>query len=262
MKERVLQTAKQAARRAGSIIMEASGDLEVSSKGVSNLVTATDLEAQRVIIKTILEAFPDHSVLGEEDDQLAAIDADHLWVIDPLDGTNNFVHGVPQYAVSVAYAERGVVRAGVVLDPNRNELFSAAIGQGAALNGRPIRVGQSEAVDQLLVATGFYYERGALMERTLEAIGRLFRSNVHGIRRFGSAALDLCWVACGRFDAFFEYHLSPWDYAAATLMIQEAGGRCEDRFGAPLRLGAESVIAANPAVFDGFAAVVRCDEQE
>jgi myo-inositol-1(or 4)-monophosphatase len=262
--ENVEQVACQAARRAGDLILQATGEIGVSAKGegLSNLVTEVDIEAQRVIIETIRQHFPEHAVLGEEDGQVGAIDAEHLWVIDPLDGTNNFVHGVPQYAVSVAYAERGVVQAGAVLDPNRAELFAAIRGRGATLNGRPIHVSDRPSLGQLMVATGFYYERGVLMQRTLDAIARLFSHDIHGIRRFGAAALDLCWVACGRFDAFFEYHLSPWDYAAATLAIEEAGGRCEDRRGAPLRLGADSVVTANPAVFDAFAAVVRCHDED
>jgi len=262
--EQIIEVARSAALRAGALIGRTTGEIEVSIKGdgASNLVTQVDLAAQQAVIETIHETFPGHAVLGEEEDQVAAIDAEHLWVIDPLDGTNNFVHGVPQYAVSVAYAERGVVQAGAVLDPNRSELFTAMRGRGASLNGRPIRVGGRSSLDQILVATGFYYERGVLMERTLAAIGRLFRHDIHGIRRFGAAALDLCWVACGRFDAFFEYRLSPWDYAAATLAIEEAGGRCEDRRGTPLRLGADSVVAANHAVFDAFAEVVRCHDEE
>lgn len=262
--ERVIEVARQAADGAAGVISRATDEIEINAKGdgLNNLVTEVDVEAQRIVIETILESFPDHAVLGEENDQVAAIDAPHLWVVDPLDGTNNFVHGVPQYAVSVAYSESGAVQAGVVLDLNRNERFEAVRGHGATLNGQPIHVSRRPTIDQILVGTGFYYERGVLMERTLEAIGRLFRRDIRGVRRFGAAALDLCWVACGRFDAFFEYHLAPWDYAAATLAIEEAGGRLEDRFGEPLRLGAASVVTANAEVFDSFAEVVRCHDEE
>jgi myo-inositol-1(or 4)-monophosphatase len=255
--EHYLTVAIRAARAAGEIIMQSRADIRVEEKEREGLVTELDLESQAKIIQIIHEVFPDHAILGEEGDNQAAADAPHLWVIDPLDGTNNFVHSIPQYAVSIAYVEAGRILAGVVLDPVRDELFSAVQGQGAFLNGKPIRVSERASLTEVMVATGFYYERDEMMERTLDAIRALFRQQIHGIRRFGSAALDLCWIACGRFDAFFEYRLSPWDFAAGALIVSEAGGRLEDREGRPLDLTSSSMVTANPDLFESFAEVVR-----
>ncbi len=252
-----LELAQGVAREAGAILRRSLSDLEVETKGATELVTRVDYASQELIFGRIHERYRDDAFLGEEGEGQAGTDAPRLWVVDPLDGTNNYVHGIPQFCVSIAYAEEGVVRAGVVYDPTRDEMFAAASGGGAFLNGRPIRVSERERLDDIVVATGFYYDRDELMERTLDAMGRLFRRNVHGIRRFGSAALDLCWLACGRFDAYFEYRLSPWDFAAASLVAREAGGRLSDRSGAPLTLASSSMLAANPRVYDSFAAVVR-----
>jgi myo-inositol-1(or 4)-monophosphatase len=144
-----------------------------------------------------------------------------------------------------------------VLDPVRDELFTAVRGQGATLDGRAIHVSERTALDTIVVATGFYYDRDVAMERTLGTIRRLFGCGVRGVRRFGAAALDLCWIACGRFDAFFEYRLSVWDFAAAALIIREAGGRTEDRSGRSLDLSSSSVVAANPGLYDAFFEQVR-----
>jgi myo-inositol-1(or 4)-monophosphatase len=255
--KQTLSVAERAARAAGEIIMQSGDDIRVEEKEREGLVTELDLESQAKIIQIIHEVFPDHAILGEEGDNQAAVDAPYLWVIDPLDGTNNFVHSIPQYSVSIAYAEAGKLLAGVVLDPLRDELFSAVHGQGAFLNGQPIRVSERANLNEVMVATGFYYERDEMMERTLDAIRALFRRQIHGIRRFGSAALDLCWIACGRFDAFFEYRLSPWDFAAGALIVSEAGGRLEDREGRPLDLTSSSMVTANQHLFDSFAEVVR-----
>jgi myo-inositol-1(or 4)-monophosphatase len=252
-----LTVAVRAARAAGEIIMQPGIDIRVEEKEREGLVTELDFASQARIIQIIHQVFPDHAILGEEGDDQAAVDAPHLWVIDPLDGTNNFVHSIPQYSVSIAYAEAGNILAGVVLDPVRDELFSAAQGQGAFLNGKPIRVSERASLTEVMVATGFYYDRDETMERTLDAIRALFRQQIHGIRRFGSAALDLCWIACGRFDAFFEYQLSPWDFAAGALIVREAGGLLEDRKGRPIDLTSSSMVTANPLLFESFAEVVR-----
>jgi myo-inositol-1(or 4)-monophosphatase len=171
-----------------------------------------------------------------------------LWIIDPLDGTNNFSHSIPLYCVSIAFASRGEVKVAAIYDPNRDELFSAVRGQGAQLNGSPIRVSAASELKEAIICTGFYYDRGQIMRATLKAIETLFTNGVRGVRRLGSAALDLCWVANGRLDGFFEYRLAPWDYAAGWLIVAEAGGDCSNRDGQAMTLDANNITAASPAV--------------
>ncbi len=256
-----LRIATEAARAAGKRLVELLGKAAIEQKGsTQNLVTQADLEAEEIITSLIARAFPDHKFLREEGESTGAADDDHLWVIDPLDATNNYAHGIPHFAVSIAYAEKGVAMAGAILDPMRDELFTATRGGGAFLNGAPIHVSDHAELSDCIIGTGFYYDRGALMERTLRGIHDLFKRNIRGIRRFGSAAVDLCWVACGRFDGFFEYRLSPWDYAAGGLIIEEAGGKCYDRGGFPLKLDSGSVIVANAKVAGELAEVVRWED--
>ncbi len=253
-----LELATRAAKTAGQRLTELLGKAKVEQKGsTQNLVTQADLEAEEIITSMILDAFPDHKFLREEGESTGGADSDHLWVIDPLDATNNYAHGIPHYAVSVAYYQKGAPIAGVILDPTRDELFSAARGGGAFLNGEPIRVSKHAELSDCIIGTGFYYDRGALMERTLKGVHDLFKRNIRGIRRFGSAAVDLCWVACGRFDGFFEYRLSPWDYAAGGLIIEEAGGKCFDRNGEPLQLDSGSVIVSNHNIAGKLVDVVK-----
>ncbi|MFT4692923.1 MAG: myo-inositol-1(or 4)-monophosphatase [Limisphaerales bacterium] len=244
-----MKTARAAAERAGECLMQMLGTAEISQKETTNnLVTQADVEAERLITETIRAKFPDHSFLLEEGQSTGTAEADHLWIVDPLDATNNYAHGIPHFCVSIAYAEKGVLQAGVILDPIRNECFHAERGKGAFMNDQPIHVTASNNLEECIVGTGFYYDRGALMEKTLKSIHTLFSRNIRGIRRMGSAALDLCWVANGRFDAFFEYQLAPWDYAAGKLIIEEAGGICTDRSGNPLVIDSRSVVVANPHV--------------
>ncbi|MCF7763921.1 MAG: inositol monophosphatase [Verrucomicrobia bacterium] len=253
-----LQIASDAARAAGDRLLSLRGRAAISQKESShNLVTQADFEAEEIITQWISQRCEAHTFLCEEGGATGTLQDPHLWVIDPLDATNNYAHGIPHFCISIAYAENGVVRVGVVYDPVRQELFSAVRGGGAFLNGQPIRPTCSNSLEQCIVGTGFFYDRGEMMQHTLDSIGRLFSRNIRGIRRMGSAAIDLCWVACGRFDAFFEYRLAPWDYAAGALIIAEAGGRCADRDGGPLDLSSESVIAANGPVFGAFLDVIR-----
>ncbi len=197
-----------------------------------------------MISRIIAEHFPGHVVLGEEMTADGGIDAEHLWIIDPLDGTSNYAHGIPHFCISIGYARQGQRRVGVVYDPVRDEMFTALAGGGSQLNGAPIRVSQPHDLTQCLIATGFFYERGDVMERTLDSLRELFHCNIRCMRRMGAAALDLSWIACGRMQGFFEYHLAPWDYAAGSLIVEEAGGTCSDRAGAPLTLGSR---ASSPA---------------
>ncbi len=248
--------AQDAARRAGKVIMERQGRASISEKAINNLVTEADLSAQETIIKTIRGHFPGHSIIAEEKDFSAKNDAAELWIIDPLDGTNNFAHTIPHFSISIAYSQSGRVSAGVIYDPVRNEMFSATRDKGAFMNGEAIRVSDAPSLREAIVATGFYYDRGIIMRKTLKSIEKLFEANIHGIRRFGSAALDLCWVACGRFDAYYEYKLSTWDFAAGMLILEEAGGRCTDQEGGRLDLNSTGIAVSNGKFHSEFLNVV------
>ncbi|TVR69293.1 MAG: inositol monophosphatase [Spirochaetaceae bacterium] len=224
-------------------------------------VTAADKEAEQAIRDHLMRAYPDHHFLGEESSRAdsaerAGSPADHLWIIDPIDGTANFVHGIPHYGVSVAYAEAGRVMAAACLDVERNELFTAIRGQGTRLQGEPIHVSSATTLSDAMVCTGFYYDRGAIMEKTLEAIRSLFGRGIHGIRRSGSAVIDICWLAAGRFDAFFEFELSPWDFAAAALIAEEAGALLARADGSPLTLTTGSFACAPPRLLKELLSVI------
>ncbi len=208
------------------------------------LVTKADVEAEQAIVDEIKKTFPGHHFLGEESYSDDAT-SEHLWIIDPLDGTNNFAHGIPRFAVSVAYYRNGIAQCGAVINPVTGELFSAEQGRGAFHDGIPTRVNQHSQLNQTMIAVGFYYDRGKMMEATLAAIGDLFRQNIQGIRRFGAASLDLIDVGLGRYGGYFEFTLSPWDFAAAKLFVEEAGGRVTDCTGEPVPLSKSSLLASN-----------------
>ncbi len=251
-----LQVAQAAAREAGNIILQHQGCGAISEKAENNLVTEADLTAQDAIIRVIEEHFFGHSIIAEEQDISAQSDSANLWIIDPLDGTNNFAHTIPHFCVSIAFARSGQVVAGVVFDPSRDEMFTASQGNGAFMNGEPISTSGARSLKEAIIATGFYYDRDAIMRKTLKSIENLFAANIHGIRRFGSAALDLCWVACGRFDAYFEYKLSVWDFAAGMFILEEAGGCCTDQQGGPLKLTSTGVAVTNGRFHNEFLDIV------
>lgn len=256
--EKPVELAKKAALEAAQLIKSYQGKSKISQKSSTfNLVTQADTEAEKLIAGILTEGLPGSSILAEETHQSEDIYKQKLWIVDPLDGTNNFAHGIPQFSVSIAYAESGQVKLGLVYDINRDEIFVAEAGEGAYLNETRILVSERKDLTEAVVATGFYYDRGELVDKTLTSIGRLLKANVHGIRRFGSAALDLCWVACGRFDAYFEYTLSPWDYAAGMLIIREAGGYFCDRKGNDGNLESRSVICCNRLLHDEFIKMVK-----
>ncbi len=219
------------------------------SKESYNLVSDADVESEQAIVKTIRQSFPHHEILGEEGHH-ADISAEHLWVIDPLDGTNNFAHHIPHFAISVAYYYQGIPQIGIVYNPIRDDLYQAIKGQGATHNGKPISVGKQTRLDEVLIGVGFYYDRGSMMVATLEAIETLFGQNIHGIRRMGTASLDLCQVASGMFGAYFEYLLSPWDYAAGRLVVEEAGGRITTCDGRDVGLQKCSILASNTTLHE------------
>ncbi len=254
--QRILKVAESAALSSAEILVRHFGTAEVHQKSTQNLVTQADYESETRVSEIIAQHFPDHRIMREEGESTGDASAEHLWVVDPLDATNNYAHGIPHYCVSIAYAYRGEVQVGVVLDPSRNELFSAVKGEGAYLNGKRIRVSQPDGLTDCLIATGFFYERGEVVQLTLDSIARLFQRNIRGIRRMGAAALDLTWVACGRMQGFFEYRLAPWDFAAGWLIVNEAGGRCCDETGSALSLRSNGIITASATVFDALTEVV------
>lgn len=257
-----LNVAIAAAEKGGEITSRYFGNL--ASAGIQNksrneqsegLVTKADLESEQAIVAAIKQQFPSHHFLGEEEHS-DSIDAEHLWVIDPLDGTNNFAHGIPHFAVSVAYYRNGRAHCGAILNPATGELFTAVQGGGAFLNSKPVQVNSHGKLNQTIVATGFYYDRGAMMKATLATINDLFDQDIHGIRRFGAAALDLVYVGSGRFGGFFEFTLSPWDFAAAALFVQEAGGTVTTCMGEPLPLTKTSVLATNGPLHEAMQPIV------
>ena len=230
--------------------------LDIRTKGVANYVTQADLAAETAVVQTILDAFPSHAILSEESHSDRA-DAEHSWIIDPLDGTNNFIHGMPHFAVSIGYYQNGEGILGIVTSPATGDWFVAARGEGAWFNGQPIQVSRAQGLEQAMIACGFYYDRDQMMQSTLDTIGDLFRTQIHGIRRFGAAALDLAWVAAGWFDGFFEYRLSPWDIAAGAVIIQEAGGKVSDCMGNPVALNrSSSLCASNQALHPAMLEII------
>jgi myo-inositol-1(or 4)-monophosphatase len=255
MKE--LEIAQDAARAGGEIL---SGyfqqGIEFRTKQACDLVSNADVESERVIAEIIRATFPDHEILGEEGHQ-ADVSAEHLWVIDPLDGTTNFAHDIPHFAVSIGYYHKGEPIVGVIYNPARDEWFHAVRGEGAFAKGKQVSVATHQLLSESLVGVGFYYDRGAMMQATLASIDQLFQKQIHGIRRFGTASLDLVQVGCGMFGAFFEYELSPWDFAAGRLFVEEAGGRVTTCDGSPLPIEKTSLLASNGALHDAMLAIVR-----
>lgn len=249
-----LKCAQNAAKKAGAAILSQIGTVKVEEKDSSyNLVTTADTMAQQIITDSIRATFPDDAIYGEEGNAgRPSLDVPRLWVIDPIDGTTNFAHCIPHYATSIAFAQKGTVECGCVLDIPKNELFSAQRATGAWCNGSPIRVSATNQLTQAVIATGFYYERGPIMLKTLDTMRQLYLANIQGIRRMGSAALDLCYVACGRYDGYFEYRLSPWDFAAGMLIVEEAGGSFRDSDGTAQGLHSAGVLASNTALTEPF----------
>ena len=248
----LLNIAVRAARRAGEVIVRSLGrvdTLTVTAKGRNDFVTEVDQAAEREIIGSIRRLYPDHAFLAEESGVSGQNEV--VWIIDPLDGTTNFLHGNPVFAVSIACQIRGRLEHAVVYDPMRQELFTASRGDGAQLDNRRIRVSSHKTLEGALIGTGFPYRDNT---RWLDEYLRMFRDvmiNTAGIRRPGAASLDLAYVAAGRLDAFWEFGLSPWDTAAGTLLIQEAGGRIGTLTGAEYTQGGH-IVAGTPKVYDAL----------
>jgi len=258
---RELELAKQAAIAGGAILTEyfRSGLAQARQKDPAktyDLVSRADVESEEAIVRLIRDAFPGHEILAEEG-QRGATDAEHLWVVDPLDGTTNFLHQIPHYAISIAYYRSGQAICVVVYNPSRNDWYEAVQGQGARFQGEAIHVAKCQRLDEALVGIGFYYDRGAMMQATLDATRDLFEQQIHGIRRFGTASLDLAQVAAGAIGAYFEYELSPWDFAAGRLLVEEAGGHVTDCRGDRLQLKKSSVLASNTLLHPSVLAITR-----
>jgi myo-inositol-1(or 4)-monophosphatase len=245
-----LTTAVKAARRAGQIITRASQDvdlLKVSSKRQNDFVTEVDRAAEDAIVGILREAYPDHAILAEESGD-SGPESEYRWIIDPLDGTTNFIHGMPQYAVSIALEHRGQMQSAVVFDPVRNEMFTASRGRGAFLNDRRIRVSRRAKLSEALLGTGFPYREWDHVDAYLGMFKSLMEKT-SGLRRPGAAALDLAYVACGRFDGFFEIGLSPWDIAGGSLLVSEAGGLVGNLQGEPGYMESGNLVAATPRIY-------------
>jgi myo-inositol-1(or 4)-monophosphatase len=249
----MLNTAVKAARRAASIINRASFDIDrikVTQKGHNDFVTEVDQAAEQAIIDVLKTAYPDHAILAEETGASSNLhdENDNVWIIDPLDGTTNFIHGFPQYCVSIALQQRGIITQAVIFDPTRNDLFTATKGSGAYLNEKRIRVSRRDKMADALLGTGFPFRNGDGLEEYIKMF-RIMTEKCAGLRRPGAAALDLAYVAAGRLDGFFERGLQPWDMAAGSLLVTEAGGIVGTFAGESDYLYKNEAIAATPKVF-------------
>ncbi len=240
----ILAVASEAALKAGGILRDnIQGIREITMKGAINLVTEMDMKSERVVVETLLASFPGHGVIAEEETRIQS-GSGFTWIIDPLDGTTNYAHGYPCFSVSIALEQEGVIVLGVVYDPMRDELFTARKKKGAFLNGKPIKVSGVDTLIKSLLATGFPYDRTVSEKNNLDNFHDLLMASQE-VRRDGSAALDLCSVASGRFDGFWELKLKPWDVAAGILIVLEAGGEVSDFSGTKFSIHDDEILASN-----------------
>jgi myo-inositol-1(or 4)-monophosphatase len=259
--EPMINIALRAARKAGENIVRASDDLErfeVKAKGVNNFVSEVDIAAEKDIIYHLHKAYPEHAILGEETGLTGSAEAEYRWIIDPLDGTTNFIRGIPHYAVSIACTYRGKLEHAVIVDPVRREEFTASRGRGAQLNGHRLRVSKRTSLEGALLGTGIPFkdhcdDKLAAYSKSLE----LLASQCAGIRRAGAASLDLAYVAAGRLDAFWEIGLQSWDIAAGALLIKEAGGLVADIDSSDNYMESGNIVAGNPKCFKAVLQAVK-----
>ena len=252
-----LNIAVKAARRAGSIITRASediGSLTINDKGFNDFVSEVDLASEKEIIRVLKTAYPDHAFLGEESG--LTHQADNIWIIDPLDGTTNFLHGFPQYCISIALEQKGEITQAVIYDPNRNALFTATKGQGAYLNQRRIRVSNKSKLKDSVLGTGFPFKDFQHLPVYLKIFEEVVRGT-SGIRRPGAAALDLAYVAAGWFDGFFEINLSKWDIAAGGLLVTEAGGIVSDFSEKEGWIESGNIVATTPKIYEPLIKIIQ-----
>ncbi|MFO8084578.1 MAG: inositol monophosphatase family protein [Desulfobacterales bacterium] len=242
--------------RGSEILRKYFGKLPgVMKKGAIDLVTEADLEAERAIIKVIQNVFPEHSILAEESG-LNQAHSDYQWIIDPLDGTTNFAHELGIFAVSIAFSFKNEISFGFVLNPVTGELFTAEKGKGAKLNGTPVSVSNTEKISESLLVTGFPYNHPEIIDSIMFRFGRCISAS-QGVRRLGSAALDLCFVACGRFEGFWEQNLKPWDTAAGMLIVKEAGGRVTDFSDNPYEIHHKEILASNTKIHQSMIDILK-----
>lgn len=259
--EPMVNIALRAARKVGENIVRASDDLDrvdIQSKGANDFVTEVDISAEQEIIYHLQKAYPDHAILGEEGGLVGDANAEYRWIIDPLDGTTNFIRGIPHYAISIACLYRGKIEHAVVLDPVRREEFTASRGRGAQLNGRRIRVSPLDSLDGALLGTGIPFKNHC--DDQLEPYAKsieVLAGQCAGIRRAGAAALDLAYVAAGRLDAFWEIGLASWDIAAGALLVKEAGGLVADINGSDSYLESGNIVCGNPKCFKAVLQATR-----
>jgi myo-inositol-1(or 4)-monophosphatase len=249
----MLNTAVKAARRGAALINRASFDtdrLQVTEKQHNDFATDVDQAVEQAIIEVLLKAYPDHAILAEESGASANMhdDNENVWIIDPIDGTTNFIHGFPQYCVSIALQQRGVITQAVVYDPSRNDLFTATKGSGAYLNDKRLRVTKHDRLANALISTGFATRKNQSLDEYMQ-MQRLLLEKCQGVRTLGAAALDLAYIASGRFDGFCLKGLKPWDIAAGALLITESGGIVGDFSGESEYLHKGNIIAASPKIF-------------
>ena len=258
MNEQLIRTAVDCVKEGGAVLLDYHTKLQtlqIQSKGRFDYVTEADLAAQEAIVQLIRSRHPDHEILAEEDESSSGQNASR-WLVDPLDGTTNFIHGFPVFAVSVALEYKDAIVLGAVYDPCRHELFLAQKGNGATLNGSPIQVSNREKVGEALVATAFPWREKTTLAHYLRGFNRVF-AKVSDVRRSGSAALDLSYVACGRCDGYWELGLSPWDIAAGHLLVQEAGGYISDFNGGNNHIWIGDVVAGNPSIHTFLLEIIR-----
>lgn len=255
----MLNIAVRAARKAGNLIAksyETPDAVEASQKGSNDFVTNVDRDAEHLIIETIRKSYPQHTIISEECGELLGEDHEIQWVIDPLDGTTNFIKRLPHFSVSIAVRIKGRTEVAVVYDPMRNELYTATRGQGAQLNGYRLRTGQAKDLNGTILATGFPFKVKHHAATYIKMVDKLF-TQCADFRRTGSAALDLAYVAAGRVDGFFEIGLKPWDFAAGELLVREAGGLVTDFAGGHGYLASGNVVAGNPRVVKSLLGALR-----
>jgi myo-inositol-1(or 4)-monophosphatase len=256
-RDALLEAAVTASQEAGALLLTyAEAGFQIEYKNPINLVTDADRAAEQCVIDRIKARFPTHRFLAEERGRLEEGQSPYLWIIDPLDGTTNFAHGYPAYCVSIGLEYDGRCVLGVIFDPSRNELFTAIEHRGARLNGRPLHVSNTATLDSSLLVTGFAYDIRETKRNNLDHFVN-FALKAQGLRRTGSAALDLCYVAAGRFDGFWEVRLNPWDMAAGSVIAREAGGRLTDFSGKDLSIYGQELVASNGQIHEQMLAVLN-----
>ncbi len=258
--DKLLAVAKEAARAAGSIQRDKRGRIEsVEFKGAINLVTEVDHACEAAIIEIIKGRYPDHQILAEESG-IKKSTSPYKWIIDPLDGTTNYAHGYPCYAVSIGIERQGTIQAGVIYDPSLDEMFEVIRGEGAYLNGSKIQVSKADSIKRALLATGFAYDVQEVENNNLDHFANFILTS-QAVRRDGAAAIDLAYVACGRYDGFWELSLWPWDVAAGSLLVEEAGGKMSLFDGSPLDIYAKQIVASNGTIHDEMISVLQQGRQ-